>query len=100
VEADPSAQRPHLRVPRLGHLGYADSSHGLWSWAPGTCRPLTARARRAGPLAIALGHPLGGSGTKLLTTLVNQLEATGGRYGLQTMRDGGLMANATIIERL
>jgi acetyl-CoA acyltransferase len=50
--------------------------------------------------AIALGHPLGASGTKLLTTLVNQLEATGGRYGLQTMCEGGGMANATIIERL
>jgi acetyl-CoA acyltransferase len=50
--------------------------------------------------AIALGHPLGGSGTKLLTTLVNQLEACGGRYGLQTMCEGGGMANATIIERL
>jgi acetyl-CoA acyltransferase len=50
--------------------------------------------------AIALGHPLGGSGTKLLTTLVNQLEAAGGRYGLQTMCEGGGMANATIIERL
>jgi acetyl-CoA acyltransferase len=50
--------------------------------------------------AIALGHPLGGSGTKLLATLVNQLEATGGRFGLQTMCEGGGMANATIIERL
>jgi acetyl-CoA acyltransferase len=50
--------------------------------------------------AIALGHPLGGSGTKLLTTLVNHLEAGGGRYGLQTMCEGGGMANATIIERL
>jgi acetyl-CoA acyltransferase len=50
--------------------------------------------------AIALGHPLGGSGTKLLATLVNYLEATGGRYGLQTMCEGGGMANATIIERL
>jgi len=50
--------------------------------------------------AIALGHPLGGSGTRLLTTLVNHLEATGGRYGLQTMCEGGGMANATIIERL
>ncbi|HSI91876.1 MAG TPA: acetyl-CoA C-acyltransferase [Jiangellaceae bacterium] len=50
--------------------------------------------------AIALGHPLGASGTKLLTTLVNQLETTGGRYGLQTMCEGGGMANATIIERL
>jgi len=50
--------------------------------------------------AIALGHPLGGSGTKLLATLVNYLEASGGRYGLQTMCEGGGMANATIIERL
>ncbi|MFD4198765.1 steroid 3-ketoacyl-CoA thiolase, partial [Amycolatopsis thermoflava] len=50
--------------------------------------------------AIALGHALGASGTRLLTTLVNHLQATGGRYGLQTMCEGGGMANATIIERL
>ena len=50
--------------------------------------------------AIALGHPLGASGTRLLTTLLGALEATGGRYGLQTMCEGGGMANATIIERL
>ncbi len=50
--------------------------------------------------AIALGHPLGASGTKLLTTLVNQLEAVDGRWGLQTMCEGGGMANALIIERL
>ena len=50
--------------------------------------------------AIALGHPLGASGTKLMATLVNELERTGGRYGLQTMCEGGGMANATIIERL
>ncbi len=50
--------------------------------------------------AIALGHPLGSSGTKLLATLLNELERTGGRYGLQTMCEGGGMANATIIERL
>ena len=50
--------------------------------------------------AIALGHALGASGTRLLTTMVNHLEATGGRYGLQTMCEGGGMANATIIERL
>jgi acetyl-CoA acyltransferase len=48
--------------------------------------------------AIALGHPLGASGIRLLATLVNHLEATGGRYGLQTMCEGGGMANATIIE--
>ncbi len=50
--------------------------------------------------AIALGHPLGSSGTKLMTTLLNELERTDGRYGLQTMCEGGGLANATIIERL
>ncbi|HEY3142868.1 MAG TPA: thiolase family protein [Acidimicrobiales bacterium] len=50
--------------------------------------------------AIALGHPLGCSGTKLLATLLNELERTDGRYGLLTMCEGGGMANATIIERL
>jgi acetyl-CoA acyltransferase len=50
--------------------------------------------------AIALGHALGSSGTRLLTTMVNQLERTGGRYGLQVMCEGAGMANATIIERL
>ena len=50
--------------------------------------------------AIALGHPLGGSGAKLMGTLLNELERTGGRYGLQTMCEGGGLANATIIERL
>jgi acetyl-CoA acyltransferase len=50
--------------------------------------------------AIALGHALGSSGTRLLGTLLNHLEATGGRFGLQTMCEGGGMANATIIERL
>jgi acetyl-CoA acyltransferase len=50
--------------------------------------------------AIALGHPLGCSGAKLMATLLNELERTGGRYGLQTMCEGGGLANATIIERL
>ena len=50
--------------------------------------------------AIALGHPLGASGAKLLTTLVHELERSGGRYGLQTMCEGGGMANATVIERV
>jgi len=50
--------------------------------------------------AIALGHPLGCSGARLMTTLLNELERTGGRFGLQTMCEGGGMANATIIERL
>ena len=50
--------------------------------------------------AIALGHALGSSGTRLLTTLVNNLDASGGRYGLHVMCEGGGMANATLIERL
>ncbi len=50
--------------------------------------------------AIALGHPLGASGARLLTALVWELERTGGRYGLQTMCEGGGMANALIIERI
>jgi acetyl-CoA acyltransferase len=50
--------------------------------------------------AIALGHPLGASGIRILATLVNYLESAGGRYGLQAMCEGGGMANATIIERL
>ena len=50
--------------------------------------------------AIALGHPLGASGTKLMSTLLGVLEATGGKYGLQTMCEGGGQANVTIVERL
>ena len=50
--------------------------------------------------AIALGHPLGCSGARLMATLLNELERSGGRFGLQTMCEGGGMANATIIERL
>lgn len=50
--------------------------------------------------AIALGHPLGATGAKLMTTLLHELERSGGRYGLQTMCEGGGLANVTIIERL
>jgi acetyl-CoA C-acetyltransferase len=50
--------------------------------------------------AIALGHPLGATGARLMTTLVHQLRRTGGRYGLQTMCEGGGMANATILEQV
>jgi len=50
--------------------------------------------------AIALGHPLGCSGAKLMTTLLHELERTGGRFGLQTMCEGGGQANVTILERL
>ena len=50
--------------------------------------------------AIALGHPLGATGARLMTSLLHQLEHSGGRYGLQTMCEGGGQANVTIIERL
>jgi acetyl-CoA acyltransferase len=50
--------------------------------------------------AIALGHPLGGSGARLMTTMLHQMRATGARYGLQTMCEGGGMANATVLELL
>ena len=50
--------------------------------------------------AIALGHPLGGSGARLMVSMIHELERTGGRYGLQTMCEGHGMANATIIERI
>lgn len=68
------------------------------AWARETGVPLDKLNPRGG--AIALGHALGSSGTRLLTTLVHHLEATGGRYGLQTMCEGAGMANATIIERV
>jgi acetyl-CoA acyltransferase len=68
------------------------------AWA----KELNADVERLNPRggAIALGHPLGGSGTRLMATMLNHLESTGGRFGLQTMCEGGGMANATIIERL
>jgi acetyl-CoA C-acetyltransferase len=50
--------------------------------------------------AIALGHPIGATGTRLMTSMLHELERTGGRYGLQTMCEGGGQANVTIVERL
>jgi acetyl-CoA C-acetyltransferase len=49
---------------------------------------------------ISLGHPIGATGARIMTTLIHELERTGGRYGLQTMCEGGGVANVTIIERL
>ena len=68
------------------------------AWA----RELNADPARLNPRggAIALGHALGSSGTRLLVTLLHELETTGGRYGLQTMCEAGGMANATVIERV
>jgi len=50
--------------------------------------------------AMALGHPIGATGTRLMTTLLNEMERTGARYGMQTMCEGGGQANVTILERL
>jgi acetyl-CoA acyltransferase len=72
------------------------------SWAKDVDREQTGILERTNVNggAIAIGHPLGASGARIMTTLVNALEQRGGRYGLQTMCEGGGMANATIIERL
>ena len=68
------------------------------AWLKETGYPLEKTNVNGG--AIALGHPLGATGAKLMTTLLNELERTGGRFGLQTMCEGGGQANVTIIERL
>ncbi|BBX60646.1 Putative acyltransferase [Mycobacterium shottsii] len=68
------------------------------AWAKDTGADLAKTNVNGG--AIAIGHPLGASGARIMTTLVNTLEQHGGRYGLQTMCEGGGMANATIIARL
>ena len=70
----------------------------VMAWAHDTGADLAKTNVNGG--AIAIGHPLGASGARLMTTLVNALEQRGGRYGLQTMCEAGGMANATIIERL
>lgn len=68
------------------------------AWAADTGADLTKTNVNGG--AIAIGHPLGASGARIMSTLVNALDQRGGRYGLQVMCEGGGMANATIIERL
>ncbi len=68
------------------------------AWARETGAPLDRVNVNGG--AIALGHPIGATGTRLMTTLLHELERTGGRFGLQTMCEGGGQANVTIIERL
>ena len=70
----------------------------LIAWSADTRAPLEKTNPNGG--AIALGHPLGATGAILMTKLLHELERTGGRYGLQTMCEGGGQANATIIERL
>jgi acetyl-CoA C-acetyltransferase len=70
----------------------------LIAWSADTGAPLAKTNPNGG--AIALGHPLGATGAVLMTKMVHELERTGGRYGLQTMCEGGGQANATIIERV
>ena len=70
----------------------------MLAWAQETDVPLDKANVNGG--GIALGHPIGATGTRLMTTLLHELERTGGRYGLQTMCEGGGQANVTIIERL
>jgi acetyl-CoA acyltransferase len=74
------------------------ADHLALAWAHDTGADLAQTNVDGG--AIAIGHPLGASGARIMTTLVNALEQRGARYGLQTMCEGGGMANATIIERL
>ena len=90
-----------------GHLGVDDIdvfevneafAPVLLAWSADTGASLEKTNPNGG--AIALGHPLGATGAILMTKLLHELERTGGRYGLQTMCEGGGQANATIIERL
>ena len=105
-----SAPNPVTRrlLARTGHDRRPVRQHrvqrGLRRRRPAVGRRVPARRRllpvqpRGG--AIAIGHPLGASGVRLATTLLGDLEATGGRYGFMTMCEGGGQANATVIERL
>ena len=92
----PRAMAPPSALTRSG------SSFSLRTTARAWAADLEADPERLNPRggAIALGHPLGASGVRLMATLVNHLEQTGGRYGLQTMCEAGGQANATIVERL
>jgi acetyl-CoA acetyltransferase family protein len=88
-----------LRVDDIAHFEVNEAFASVpLAWQ----RALDADPGRTNPCggAVALGHPLGASGARLMTTMLNALERTGGRYGLQTMCEAGGMANATIIERL
>jgi hypothetical protein len=85
----------------VGQGGWVEISRRVrvaTAWAKDTGADLEKTNVNGG--AIAIGHPLGASGARIMTTLVNALEQRGGRYGLQTMCEGGGMANSTIIERL
>ena len=90
-------KRAGLTIDEMDHIEINEAfASVVLAWAAETGADLA----RVNPLggAIALGHPLGATGARLMTTMVHQLRRTGGRYGLQTMCEGGGMANATIVE--
>jgi len=92
-------ERSGLRLDEIGAFEVNEafaSVVGAWYAETGADPKLT--NARGG--AIALGHPLGGSGARLMTTLLHRMKQDGIRYGLQTMCEGGGMANATILELL
>jgi acetyl-CoA acetyltransferase family protein len=86
----------------LGQMEHIEVNEAFASVPLAWQKDLGADADRLNPVggAIALGHPLGASGARLLTTMLNAMERSGARYGLQTMCEAGGMANATIIQRL
>ena len=86
----------------VGDIDHFEINEAFATVVAAWLRETGADADRVNPRggAIALGHPLGGSGARLMTTMLHALEQTGGRYGLQSMCEGGGLANATIIERL
>ena len=86
----------------IGDISHFEVNEAFASVPLAWQKALGADASRLNPAggAIALGHPLGASGARLMTTMLNALERSGGRYGLQTMCEAGGMANATLIERL
>lgn len=91
--------RSGLRIDEIDHYEINEAFAPVpLAWA----QHFDADPKRLNPRggAIALGHPLGASGVRLMTTMLHSLEATGGRYGLQSMCEAGGMANATVIERL
>jgi acetyl-CoA C-acetyltransferase len=91
--------RGHLRIDDIDVFEVNEAfAPVLLAWAADTGGPLDKTNPNGG--AIALGHPLGASGAILMTKLLHELERTGGRYGLQSMCEGGGQANATLIERL
>ncbi|MDN3482711.1 acetyl-CoA C-acetyltransferase [Arthrobacter sp. APC 3897] len=86
----------------LGDIDHIEINEAFASVVLAWQRETGADMTRVNPLggALALGHPLGATGARLMTTMVHELHRTGGRYGLQLMCEGGGMANATIIERI